>query len=281
MAEPIKPARPSPGFFYASMRIFDLSVGEMLWSRRTVFMMLVVGVPVIIACVLRGLRELGAPAISVNNAAVGGPVIFSIILWVLYIRFIVPVLGVFYGTSLIADEVEDKTITYLFSRPIPRGAVLMGKFFAYLVCTIFVVLPSITLVWLLVVPINGSLGASFPDLVKDLGLLALGLAAYGAVFAVAGATQKRPLLVGLLFVLGWEPLIMAVPGYLKRLSVAYYLQGLVPHAMPSNSPLSLIQELFRENPTLIESLVWLGVIIGVSLWWAARSVEKREYVLEQ
>ena len=79
--------------------------------------------------------------------------------------------------------------------------------------------------WLLVVPINGSLGPSFPDLVKDLGLLALGLAAYGAVFAVAGAVLKRPLLIGLIYVLGWEPLVMAIPGYLKRLSVAYYVQG--------------------------------------------------------
>ena len=54
-------------------------------------------------------------------------------IWLLYIRFIVPVLGVFYGTSLIADEVDDKTITYLFTRPIPRGAVLLGKYLAYLV----------------------------------------------------------------------------------------------------------------------------------------------------
>ena len=38
-------------------------------------------------------------------------------IWLLYLRFIVPVLAVYYGTSLIADEVEDKTITYLFTRP--------------------------------------------------------------------------------------------------------------------------------------------------------------------
>ncbi|HXT71937.1 MAG TPA: ABC transporter permease [Vicinamibacterales bacterium] len=271
----------SPSFMYAAMRVFDLSIGEMLWSRRTVFMGLVVGVPVVIACLLRALFELGAPVISVNNSTMTGPLMFGLILWLLYIRFIVPVLGVFYGTSLIADEVEDKTITYLFSRPIPRGAVLMGKYIAYLVCTVFVVLPSIALVWMLVVPINGSLGPSFPDLLKDLGLLALGLAAYGAVFAVAGAALKRPLLIGLLYVLGWEPLVMLIPGYLKRLSVAYYLQGLVPQAMPSNSPLSLIQEVFREFPSLTQSLVWIGVIIAVSLWYAARTVTRREYVLEQ
>jgi ABC-type transport system involved in multi-copper enzyme maturation permease subunit len=71
-----------------------------------------------------------------------GPAIFGMMIWIFYLRFTVPVLGVFYGTSLIADEVEDKTITYLFTRPIRKGAVLIGKFLAYLVCTIFVVTTS-------------------------------------------------------------------------------------------------------------------------------------------
>ena len=81
---------------------------------------------------------------------------------------------------------------------------LLGKYLAYLVCTVFVVLPSVVMVWLLIVPIGGSLGASFLDLLKDLALLALGLAVYGAVFALVGAGFKRPLLVGLIFIFGWE-----------------------------------------------------------------------------
>ena len=100
-----------------------------------------------------------------------GPAIFGLMIWAMYLRFIVPVLGVFYGTSLMADEVEDKTITYLFTRPIPRGAVLVGKYLAYLGCTVFVVLPSVVVVYLLIVPLKGSLGAAFPDLLKDLLLL--------------------------------------------------------------------------------------------------------------
>ena len=75
-------------------------------------------------------------------------------MWLLYIRFIVPVLGVFYGTALIADEVEDKTITYLFTRPVPRGAVLIGKYLAYLACTALLVLPSVVLVFFLIVPLG-------------------------------------------------------------------------------------------------------------------------------
>jgi len=193
----------------------------------------------------------------------------------------VPVLGVFYGTALIADEIEDKTITYLFTRPIPRSAVLMGKYLAYMACTVFVVLPSLVLVWLLVVPVGGNLGQSFPDLLTDLGLLALGLAVYGAVFSSIGAAMKRPLLLGLAFVFGWETAAMAIPGYLKRFTVAYYLQGLVPHAMPNDSAISLVQAIFRETPTLGFCLLWMTVMEVAFLWYAARTVTNKEYVLEQ
>ena len=192
-----------------------------------------------------------------------------------------PVLGVFYGTSLMADEVEDKTITYLFTRPIRRGAVIVGKYIAYLACTVFVVLPSVILVYLLIVPMRGTLGGSFIDLVKDLVLLALGLAVYGAVFAFVGAKFRRPLLIGLIFIFGWEQAALAFPGYLKRFTVAYYLQGLVPHAMPSDSVVSLVQAVFRESPTLLGSLAGLFVILAIGLAWSAWTVERREYVLEQ
>ncbi len=276
-----RPIPKAPGFLTSSLRVFDLSVGEMLWSRRTIFMGLIVGAPVLIALFLRMLDALGAPVFRVNGMTMAGPAIFGLMIWVFYLRFTVPVLGVFYGTSLIADEVEDKTITYLFTRPIPKGAVLVGKFFAYLACTLFVVLPSIVIVYLSIVPMRGSLGGSFLDLLKDLALIAIGLAVYGAVFAFIGARFKRPLLVGLIFIFGWEQMALAFPGYLKKFTVAYYLQAMVPHAMPNDNVVSLIQGIFRETPSLPESLIWLGVILLVFLWLAAVSVERKEYVLEQ
>lgn len=271
----------SPSYLSSSMRVFDLSLSEMLWSRRTVFMALVVCAPVAISLLVRLLDALGAPVAKVNGSMMAGPSIFGLMIWVFYLRFIVPVLGVFYGTSLIADEVEDKTITYLFTRPVRKGAVLLGKFFAYLACTVFVVLPSVVIVYLAIVPMRGSLGASFVDLVKDLLLLALGLASYGAVFAFIGARFNRPLLVGLIFIFGWEQAALALPGYMKKLTVAYYLQALVPHAMPNDNIVSLIQGIFRETPSMPVSLFWLFAISGLFLWLAALSVERKEYILEQ
>jgi len=281
MTETVRPATAMPGLLSSAARIFDLSLGQMLWSRRSVFLGVLLGGPVALAVALRIVDSLHTSGFRVNGAQVGGGTIFGMMIWLLYIRFIVPVLGIFYGTALIADEVEDKTITYLFTRPIPRSAVLVGKYLAYLVCTIFVVLPAVVLIWLLIVPIGGSLGQGFPDLLKDLGLLALGLVVYGALFALVGAVFKRPLLAGLVFVFGWETVVMALPGTLKRFTVAFYLRGLVPHTMPANSPMSIIESLFRETPPLTLCLFWLVTITLVSLYLAGRAVTNREYVLEQ
>jgi ABC-type transport system involved in multi-copper enzyme maturation permease subunit len=252
----------------------------MLWSRRTIFMALVVGGPVILAIIVRILEMAGMSALRVNGQRVGGFGIFGVMIWMLFLRFIVPVLGVFYGTALMADEVEDKTITYLFTRPIPRGAVLIGKYLAYIACTLLVVLPSVMIVYFLLVPFS-ELPSTFGSLVVDLALLALGLAVYGGVFAFVGAYFKRPLVIGLVFAFGWEQVTMAMPGSLKQFTIAFYLQALVPHAMPSDGVTSLLQGMFRETPPAAVCLAWLFAYLAVFLYLATRIVERKEYVLEQ
>ena len=189
-------------------------------------------------------------------------------MWLLFVRFVVPVLGVFYGTSLMADEVDDKTITYLFTRPVPRGVRPARQ------------VPRVPGVCrapaaagdhhhlLSHRPVGGSIGQAFPPLAADLGMVAVGVAAYGAVFAFVGAWLKRPLIVGLVFAFGWEQTVLLIPGYLKRLTVAYYLQALVPHAMPQDSSLSMLLGMFQDLPPVWVSLVCLAAIIAAALWLA-------------
>jgi ABC-type transport system involved in multi-copper enzyme maturation permease subunit len=194
--------------------------------------------------------------VQINGRRIDSQAVFGTVMSLLYLRFIVPAIGVFYGTSLIADEVEEKTITYLFTRPLQRGAIVLGKFLAYLVCVTAVVLPSAAVVFMVMVPFDemASLLASF---VRDLGVLALGLAAYGAVFLWAGALFRRPLVGGLLFVFGFEQLAIVLPGYVGRLTIAHYLQA---------------------DTT---SVVCLLLVTVVALWAAMLIIGHREYVLER
>ena len=56
------PAPRTPSVLASSMRVFDLSLGQMLWSRRSVFLGLLLGAPVFLA--INWLRPRGSfPAI--------------------------------------------------------------------------------------------------------------------------------------------------------------------------------------------------------------------------
>ena len=74
---------------------------------------------------------------------------------------------------------------------------------------------------------------------------------------------------------------MVLPGYLRQFTVAYWLQALVPHALPTDNALSVLQSFFRQAPAATTSVAWLTVILVVFLWLAMRLVARREYVLEQ
>src|SRR5688500_12102751 len=105
--------RPATSILAGAARIFDLSLSEMLWSRRTIFMALVVGGPVLLAVVARIVQASGIAPLRVNGVRVDAASMFGMMIWVLFLRFIVPALGVFYGTSLIAADAEARTIIYI------------------------------------------------------------------------------------------------------------------------------------------------------------------------
>jgi len=53
------------------------------------------------------------------------------ILMVFFLQFYIVILALFYGTSVTAEEVENRTLSYLLTRPVPKPAIVLGKFAAY------------------------------------------------------------------------------------------------------------------------------------------------------
>ena len=104
----------------------------------------------------------------------------------------------------------------------------------------------------------------------DLGMLVVGLAAYGAVFAFVGARIKRPLVVGLVFAFGWEPAVLLFPGYLKRLD-----RGLLSAGAGHRTRCRRILRSASSCRSSARCRQWrpvclcLAVIMGVTLWLRA------------
>jgi ABC-type transport system involved in multi-copper enzyme maturation permease subunit len=251
--------------------VFDLSLEGMLWSRRSLVLGLFLAVPVLLAIVYRVVLVAHVPA------EITGLHLYGVLVVRFWVSNALPLTALFYATALIADEVEGRTLTYLLTRPVQRPAILAGKFAAYLVTTLCLALPGAVVTFLLLATSRGaSLAASVPDLFRDVGVLALTLLVYGALFALMGVLLKRPLIPGLLFLFVWE-LIANLPGYMPRFTVTAWLRSLVTHRPPGRGLSEIFGQVLPAGLSLVVLAVMTAAFLALALWIFSR----REYVLDQ
>ncbi|HET7293083.1 MAG TPA: ABC transporter permease [Vicinamibacteria bacterium] len=266
-------SRPLP--LLAGVRaIFSLSLEGMAWTRRNALMALLLGLPALFALLYRVTLAAQLPA-SVSPLDLYGSIVA-----LYYVRNAVPLAALFYATSLIADEVEDRTITYLLTRPVGRASILLGKYAAYAATTLSLALPALAVSFLLLATARGleGLRSGLADLPRDLGAVALGLLAYGGLFALMGVVLRRPVIPGLLFLFVWE-MLANLPGYLPRFTLTAWLRSLVGHRPPEEG---LLAQLF--TPAVLPpatSLAVLAVATAACVALAVAIFARREYVLEQ
>ena len=263
-------SRPVP--FLASARaVFGLSLEGMLWSRRSLVLGAFLAIPVLIAIVYRLVLAARMPA------EITGLHLYGYLVALFWVRNALPLAALFYATALIADEVEGRTLTYLITRPVRRSAILAGKFAAYLVTTLCLALPAAVVTFFVLATSRGaSVAASVPDLFRDLGVLALTLLVYGALFALMGVLMKRPLLPGLLFLFVWE-MAANLPGYVPRFTITAWLRSLVTHRPAGRG----VSELFGQVLPADLGLAVLTALTALFLWLAIWIFSSREYVLDQ
>jgi ABC-type transport system involved in multi-copper enzyme maturation permease subunit len=174
------------------------------------------------------MRVLTAAGLEVPVSGFG---FFSLLTATVGFQFVAPMLALVYSSGVIIDELEAGTLTYLITRPAPRSAVLAGKLLGSLLIQALLLLPSLVLCFYLAVAPAGwqELGTRFPILARDIAAALLGLAAYSGLFGLAGTVLRRPVLAGLIFVFGYQAVATYVPGLVRQLTVAHYLQSLLPH----------------------------------------------------
>ena len=263
-------ARPLP-LALAARAVFDLALEGMVWTRRSVLMAVLVGLPIAFGLLYRLVLAARIPPQVTPTELYGAIVVFY------YIGAVLPLVALFYATALIADEVEGRTITYLFTRPIPRPAILVGKFAAYVVAALSLTLPSLVLTFfLLLTTRRGDLAAGTPDLFRDMGVLALTLLSYGALFTLLGVLLKRPMIPGLLFVFIWE-WVSKLPGYMPRLTLTAYLKSLVTHRPAEEGIGGLFGQILPADLSLGVLSAATLILLAGALW----IFSTREYVLEQ
>jgi ABC-2 type transport system permease protein len=138
-------------------------------------------------------------------------------------------LAAIFSTAVIGAEVEQKTIIYLLTRPVPRPVLLIARTLA--AATVTFALTAVAIICTSFA-IFGSLAG--PAL-RDLIVVALGAIAYCGLFTLVSLLINKSLTVCLLFAFAWELMATNMPGYLSRLTVYGYLNGFAQHAQMSGA----------------------------------------------
>ena len=264
------PAGVPPGLAVRRVFAFFFFLGRRTGKTRV--FALVGLIPVAIAVLVRVLMAGRADDLAA---------VFSEILMVFYVTFYIVILSLFYGTSVSAEELEGKTLSYLTTRPLAKPAIFLGKYAAYAALMGLMVTSSLGLSFFIMNSHRFRDPGLYLTFLRYAGVLGLGILAYTAFFAFLGTFLKRAIIVGLLFGFGWENVIQYFPGSTQKFSLVHYLKSLLPRRpMASGGRLSLL--LFRLEPTgPAVSVITLAVVVSVFVALACVLFRTKEYLYEE
>jgi ABC-type transport system involved in multi-copper enzyme maturation permease subunit len=133
-------------FFQPYSVIFQITFRQMFWNKKTMILSLVAFSPVILTTLFR---------FSKHDAMEASEFLPYMII-IVYLTFLSILLALFYGTAIISDEADNKTLTYLFTRPIRRETIILGKFGAYFLGVFLIIFTSTLLTFAVAMTDNNS-----------------------------------------------------------------------------------------------------------------------------
>ncbi len=209
--------------------------------------------------------------------------------WFLFLQVVVPLVTLLQGQAVIAREVEDRTITYLFSRPVPRPAMFVGRTLGALAFTLLLLLAGALL--LMLAAAQGPTGKT-PDptlfplaswtsdgvVLPLLVAVALGALAYTLLFAALGVFTKHPMIAGLTYAFAIEGFLSNLPGSSQALTVQYYLRSwIAAKGADSWGRLEGADLANFESPARV--LLKLGLVALLALALGSWRIRRKEFVL--
>ena len=136
----------------------------------------------------------------------------------LFLPLVLPFIGLVIGSSALGEERDDGTILYLASTPLPRLAIALPAIAAAALTTAVLCLPGLLLTILL--SAGDDLGAA--NAAWAIASVLVGAVTYAAVFGALSLRVKRPVVIGLIYVLFWEGSIATFAPSARWLSLGAY-----------------------------------------------------------
>jgi len=190
--------------------VFVLTVRQLAGSRRIWLVLTLVSLPLLAGLLFQVAGATATPDEFADDVT-----------RVMLASAILPLVMLLLATAAFGNEVGDRTLVYLVTKPIARWRIVAPKLLA-----------SVT-VGGIPVALGGAVAVAVIErgdgggaLATGAGLLA-GAGAYAAIFTWAGLATRHALLIGLVYVFIWEAALAAYLDGIRFLSVRRYTLALV------------------------------------------------------
>ncbi|MEN8151117.1 MAG: ABC transporter permease subunit [Planctomycetota bacterium] len=195
------------------------------------------------------------------------------VVFFLYLQFLAPLSALLFGTEILLAESTAGTLPYLFTRPVPRASILLGKYVAYLI------VGALALATSLAATLAVYAGPPLPEEIPLRSLLAVVAVypAYLAAFAFLSAFTKWSLMAGFLYAFGLEFFLGIIPGMIRKGTMLYYSHSLLGRW--ECTPVRLKWFFGEAGPASVPAaLMTLGAVTLIALLLTAWIVRRREFV---
>ncbi|MFB6393953.1 ABC transporter permease [Polymorphospora lycopeni] len=184
-----------------------------LFGRRR--FLLLVPLPLLVVALAVASRIVGIDPDAWGQAVVLG----------LGLAVVLPVVALIVGTGVLGSEIDDGTVVHILTTPLPRWQIILPKLFvATAVTTVTAAIPLY---------IAGVLAHSVRFGLALVAVSAIGALAYSAFFLALSLLTRRPVLLGLVYVLIWEGLLGNFVSGTRVLSIQQYVVALADKIAPT------------------------------------------------
>jgi ABC-2 type transport system permease protein len=175
---------------------------------------------------------------------------------------LIPFVGLLWGTTLLTDEIDGKTLVYLWTRPHGRATLFAARALLLAVCLAIFSFTAVTSVYLCIFAGQKSvdnLWSNAAMIIWDTRALALGATAYAAAGLLLASLFKRALVVGLVYVYAIDGVSQVLPGFLRKLSLRHYVLSLTTHP-DVQRPKGVLKLLEISNTPETEAILTLVIV---------------------
>jgi ABC-2 type transport system permease protein len=157
---------------------------------------------------------------DVDPAQWGTPVLIG-----LGLAVVLPVIALIVGTGVLGSEVDDGTLVHILTKPLPRRDIILAKLgVAIGVSAVTSAVPLF---------VAGTLADSARLGLGLAAAAAVGACAYSAFFLLLSLLTRRPVLLGLVYILVWEGLLGRFVSGTRVLSIEQYVITIADKIAPT------------------------------------------------